>query len=147
MNLKLVPVLLAIAVTPVVIPLVAKAELNRPVFAVKLAQAPFANDFGEELGLTPQQKEQLTQLSNSRRSQIESVLSPQQQQQFATIREQGQQMRQAFQQLNLTAEQKTKIREIFQSSRTEVAKILTPEQQQKLRQKIQAGPLWRKQNP
>jgi periplasmic protein CpxP/Spy len=57
------------------------------------------------------------------------VLTPAQQQQAKTRREQHQGMRNSWQNLNLTADQQAKIKTIRESSEQQLNSILTPEQQ------------------
>jgi Spy/CpxP family protein refolding chaperone len=111
-------------------------------FVPQLAQAqpmpPDPMQFVSELNLTADQQVQLKQLQSQVMSQVESILSPAQQQQLQTIRANGQQIRQSLAAMNLTAEQKQQLRQVFQSTRTQLNTVLTPAQQEQLRQKIQS---------
>lgn len=73
-----------------------------------------ANACGNKENLTQAQRTQLEQVKNNARSQVETVLTPQQQGQFQNAVEDGQKMRSAVASLNLSQEQQTQISEIMQ---------------------------------
>jgi Spy/CpxP family protein refolding chaperone len=88
--------------------------------------------------LTPQQQEQLTQISRQVQSQVAGILTPQQQTQWQQIKAQRQAMRQAIAQLNLTSSQKSQLQQIFRTTRGQVSTILTPEQKRQLQQTLRS---------
>ncbi|MBV6622882.1 MAG: hypothetical protein KI793_08015 [Rivularia sp. (in: Bacteria)] len=73
-----------------------------------------ANACGDKKNLTQAQRTQIEQVKNNARSQVEEVLTPQQQGQFQSAVEDGQKMRSAVANLNLSQEQQTQIDEIMQ---------------------------------
>lgn len=113
----------AIAITAA--PTVVQAELNNSRMS------------GAELNLTAEQKSQLQQIGQETRSQIESVLTPQQREQLKANLSQRSRTgnRQASTaQLNLSNEQISKIQKIKKSSKEQMQAVLTPEQLEKIRQ-------------
>lgn len=93
----------------------------------------------EELNLTVEQKEQLQQIQENTTWQIKSILNPQQQEQFQSLRSDRDRsnLRASIQQLNLTNTQRSQIRAIVKSSRQEMSQVLTDEQKQVLQERIQ----------
>jgi periplasmic protein CpxP/Spy len=89
----------------------------------------------DKLNLTAEQQTKLEQLRATARTQIATVLTPEQRQQAKLRQEQYREMGSKLQTLNLTAEQKTKLQEIRRSSKAQFEAILTPEQQQQAKQK------------
>jgi Spy/CpxP family protein refolding chaperone len=92
---------------------------------------------GAELNLTAEQKAQLQQIGQETRSQIESLLTPQQREQLRANASQGPRTgnrQAATAQLNLSDEQISKIQEIRKSSDERMQAVLTPEQLEKIRQ-------------
>ncbi|KAB8314695.1 hypothetical protein SD81_037225 [Tolypothrix campylonemoides VB511288] len=90
-----------------------------------------------ELNLTAEQKAQLQQIGQETRSQIESLLTPQQREQLRANASQAARTgnRQApTAQLNLSDEQISKIQEIRKSSEERIQGVLTAEQLEKIRQ-------------
>ncbi|AFY53568.1 hypothetical protein Riv7116_0993 [Rivularia sp. PCC 7116] len=73
-----------------------------------------ANACGDKKNLTQAQRTQVEQVKNNARSQVEEVLTPQQQGQFQSAVEDGQKMRSVVANLNLSQEQQTQIDEIMQ---------------------------------
>jgi periplasmic protein CpxP/Spy len=86
------------------------------------------------LNLTQQQQDQIDQIRNQTRSQVESILSETQRTQIRTAMQQGQDFRAAAAAANVSADQQAQIRQIFQASRQQMASVLTPDQQQQLQQ-------------
>jgi periplasmic protein CpxP/Spy len=86
------------------------------------------------LDLTAEQEAQITQVRQDARTQLEGVLSAEQQQSVKTSMEQGATSREAIAPLDLSSEQRTQLRSIQQSIRQDIANILTPEQQQQVQQ-------------
>jgi Spy/CpxP family protein refolding chaperone len=128
MKRKLLPLLAGIA---------AIAITAAPAFAQSTEPS---HDFPmlSELDLTEEQKSQLEAIWESSRSEIESLLTPEQQEQFQTVRQQRQELREAREELNLSSEQKDQIRSIMQSAREEARNVLTDEQRQELRQEMRS---------
>jgi periplasmic protein CpxP/Spy len=88
----------------------------------------------EQLDLTAEQEAQITQVRQDARTQLEGVLSAEQQQSVKTSMEQGATSREAIAPLDLSSEQRTQLRSIQQSIRQDIANILTPEQQHQVQQ-------------
>lgn len=97
----------------------------------------FRNRFSE-LNLTPQQQAEIEQIQENAKSQMQNLLTPEQRQQFETLRQQGRQKGKGLRQMNLSAEQREQMRSLRQSSREQIRNVLTPEQQDQLRQKMEA---------
>ncbi|HEY9639855.1 MAG TPA: Spy/CpxP family protein refolding chaperone, partial [Coleofasciculaceae cyanobacterium] len=104
------------------------------------AQSPSTSQGGrlqhamEQLNLSPDQKSQLSQIRQSTRTQLENLLTAEQQQQLQAALAQGEPLPAAIASLNLTAAQRTQAEEILKASHDQVQTILTPEQQQQLRE-------------
>ena len=98
MKSKLMPILAASAVFTLALPLA-------------------ANACGNKENLTQAQRTQIEEIKDNARSQVEAVLTPQQQAQFQTTLGDGQKMRSALTNLNLSQEQQTQINEIMQVSK------------------------------
>jgi len=88
------------------------------------------------LELTEQQHSQLNTLRQQTRSDIEAILTAEQEESLRTAWTERDGLRKAIANLNLTAQQRDQLRQVFQSARTEFSSILTPEQQQQLRQNL-----------
>ncbi|MEO1429469.1 MAG: hypothetical protein AAFV71_10465 [Cyanobacteria bacterium J06633_8] len=73
-----------------------------------------ANACGDKKNLTQAQRNKVEQVKNNARSQVEEVLTPQQQGEFQSAVEDGKKMRSAVANLNLSQEQETQIDEIMQ---------------------------------
>jgi len=97
MKFKLLPILAASTVFALALPLNANAENCR-----------------NKKNLTQAQRTEIQEVKDNARSQIETVLAPQQQEQFQSAVEDGQKMRSALANLNLSQEQQTQIDEIMQ---------------------------------
>jgi Spy/CpxP family protein refolding chaperone len=92
---------------------------------------------GAELNLTTEQKAQLQQIGQETRSQIESLLTPQQREQLKANASQAPRTgnrQAATAQLNLSDEQISKIQQIRKSSEERMQAVLTAEQLEKIRQ-------------
>ena len=109
--------------------------------AVALVAAPLtwvhtanANDGGgrgghlEQLNLTEAQSSQIEAIRTETRSQIEAVLTPEQQ---AALGE-GESLRRGLRSLDLTDDQRSQIRALKEGSREQISAILTDEQRQQL---------------
>ncbi|MBW4579064.1 MAG: hypothetical protein KME42_05740 [Tildeniella nuda ZEHNDER 1965/U140] len=98
---------------------------------------------GVNLNLTDDQKAQLKQIRESTRSQIESILTPEQKAQLDAAKQQrqsgqrGQKVRGMWASLNLTADQKAQIKTIRQDAKQKMDAVLTAEQRQQLEQSRQ----------
>ena len=79
--------------------------------------------------LTEAQKDQLAEIRQNTRAEIQNILTPQQQEQFQTITANRDRSIEAFRALNLSDEQKSQVGNIFQSKKSQVEEILTPEQE------------------
>lgn len=86
------------------------------------------------LNLTPDQQAKLDKMRDSVDSQIEGILTPQQQQNFRRVRELRQELRQEMEALNLTEDQKNQMHSFMRANRDQMDSILTDEQKQKLRE-------------
>jgi len=113
-----------------------------------------------KLNLTDQQEQQIENIRNNTYSEIEDILTPQQQEQFETIKTLRGQLREAkeatnlsqeqreeireikksvreeMKSMNLSQDQRDDIREIKKSAREEMMGILTDEQRQQIRQEM-----------
>jgi periplasmic protein CpxP/Spy len=98
------------------------------------------------LNLTQQQQDQIDQIRNQMRSQVESILSETQRTQIRTAMQQGQDFRAAAAAANISDDQQAQIRQVFQASRQQMASILTPDQQQQLQQHMRERHMQNRQN-
>lgn len=98
MKSKLMPILAASAIFTLALPLA-------------------ANACGDKKNLTQAQRAQMEQVKTNARSQVEAVLTPQQQGEFQSAVEEGQKMRSAVASLNLSEEQQTQVNEIMKVSK------------------------------
>jgi Spy/CpxP family protein refolding chaperone len=135
MQLKFIPVLAsAIALSIATAPLAVKAEPVAPA-PPTIAQADNkVPPRFERLELTQEQTDKIAEIRRSTRTQVEALLTPEQRQQLKTVRESRQRRREALASLNLTPEQKTKLQQIRQSAKSQFDAVLTPQQKQKLQQ-------------
>jgi periplasmic protein CpxP/Spy len=135
MKSKLMSILAgAIALSFAATPLIVNAQANPNAPSPGEASQPFKKMEG--LNLTQEQKDKMKEIRENTRTQIQGILTAEQQQQFQAAMQSGQRQRrgQVFASLNLTEEQKTKIREVMQTSKQNMRAVLTPEQQQQLEQ-------------
>lgn len=145
MKLRFIPMLAgAIALTLAAAPFVANAQaITPPSQRLLLAQGKEdGKGKWEQLNLTQQQQDQLAQIRQQTRAQIEALLTPEQRQQYQALRENNQGRRGGLRSLNLTEEQRTQVRQIMESSKSQSQAVLTPEQQAQLEQMRQQ---WRQQ--
>jgi hypothetical protein len=98
MKSKLMPIMAASAIFTLALPLA-------------------ANACGDKKNLTQTQRTQIEQVKNNARSQVEAVLTPQQQAEWKNAVQDGQKMRSAVASLNLSQEQQTQINEIMEVSK------------------------------
>ena len=109
------------------------------------ARGEFKERMAERLNLTQEQKNQLKQIRENTRSQIESVLTEEQRQKLQAAKQAGGQQaggrrgkhRDVWASLNLTQEQKDAIKKIRQSAKEQMKNVLTPQQQAQLEQMMQ----------
>lgn len=80
-------------------------------------------------GLTDAQKQQIQQIHQSTRQQMDAVLTSEQREQIRTAREQRQRPN-----LNLSDDQKARMRTIREDAKRRMEAVLTPEQRQQLEQ-------------
>jgi len=94
-------------------------------------------EISEQLNLTAEQQAQIANLRRNTRTQIQSILRPDQRQRFLTAWQQGGSFRDSMAAMNVTAEQRQQMRELAQSTRSQARALLTDAQRQELRQLIQ----------
>lgn len=85
----------------------------------------------QRLNLTEDQKTQLNQLRQSARTQVETILTPEQRQQLETALSKGEGFLEIFE--SLDDGQRAQLRALLRSSRQDMAAVLTADQQQELR--------------
>jgi Spy/CpxP family protein refolding chaperone len=117
------------AIALVISPLLVHAQTPDP-----LGRFPAAL---ERLNLTPDQEGELAQIRQNTRTQIETLLTLDQREQFKTTMQEGGTFREAVAAMNLSADQQTQLRSVFRSARQQARDVLTPEQQQEIRELIQ----------
>jgi periplasmic protein CpxP/Spy len=100
------------------------------------ADRPLQQAF-DRLNLTPAQQTQFSSLRRDTRTQMQSILSAAQRQQFLTSWQQGSSFRDSVAAMNLTDGQRQQMRELFQSTRAQARTLLTDSQRQELRELIQ----------
>jgi|SRR5579883_1865884 Spy/CpxP family protein refolding chaperone len=93
------------------------------------AQPAQAQRWGKQLNLTDAQKEQIKQIHESAKEQIDAILTQDQKDQLQQARQQH-----TRPSLNLSDEQKAQIKKIRQDAQSQIEALLTPEQQQQLQQ-------------
>lgn len=130
MKRKLMPLFVgAIALTLAATPLALQAQSNR-----SIQDSPqFAG-----VELTQEQQDELTQIREETRAQIEAILTPEQLELFRAAKESGQVRREAFAAMNLSDEQRAEIREIRESAKAQSQEILSPEQQEQIRENVRS---------
>ena len=82
----------------------------------------------ENLALTSQQEEDIADINEDLRSQMEAILSSDQENLLYEALEAGEHMRSALMSLNLSSEQKGELRQAIQSAQSDIQDILTEEQ-------------------
>lgn len=92
----------------------------------------------ETLNLTEQQQNEIAAIRADTRSQIETVLTPEQKQALWDGVNQQQSLQDILASLNISPEQRSQIVAILQSSREQFRATLTDEQRQQLRQELRA---------
>ncbi|WP_216634554.1 Spy/CpxP family protein refolding chaperone [Gloeomargarita lithophora] len=127
----------------VVAPIVTTVAQAEPAAVTTIAQAKPASVTQlfpalEGIQLTPEQQVRLTALNNQTLTQIQRVLTPEQQSQFYAALSQGKGLQNAISSVNLSIRQRMSLRDQLQNTRSQLNQILTPEQQQQLSKKAQA---------
>jgi Spy/CpxP family protein refolding chaperone len=135
-KIKLMPMLAgAVALTVVATPLVVNAQANtsnQPLLAQ--ANRQDRQSKWDNLNLSEEQKQQLRQIQEETRAQMQALLTPEQQEQFKTAMQNRQGSRSGKTALNLSEEQKAQMRQIMEAKKSRMQAILTPAQQQQLEQ-------------
>ena len=90
----------------------------------------------ENVTFSSDQQSQLTQLRQQTRSQLETIVSTEQRQQFRQSLSQGNGPWVAISALQLSPDQTGQVRQVFQSKRQQLARILTPAQRQQIMQNL-----------
>ena len=85
--------------------------------ALAFPVAAFACNQGKQANLNQAQKTELEQVNNNTRSQVEAVLTPEQQTELQNALNDGQKMKTAVRNLNLSSEQQSQLDEIMQSAK------------------------------
>ena len=129
--MKIIPVILSTAL------------MVTPLAAVPIAQAQhseIAQVFPALAGinLSEAQLSQLEQLRSQGRSQVDAIVSSEQQQSFFNALQSGQGLRSAVSAANLSEAQRTQVRSILSESRNEASQVLTVTQKQQILQNIRA---------
>jgi len=88
-----------------------------------------------EVQLTPSQQTQLERLKEQTQSQLDNLLTSNQQTQFKNALSQGSDIRSAVQSLNLPLKKRRQMQKIFQTMRSQLDTILTAEQKQQIQRK------------
>jgi len=83
------------------------------------------------LNLTDEQKNQVKEIHEKTRSELEGILTSEQKNKLKEAAQAGKNPIAALQSLNLSDEQKTKLREVMESTRAQMDSILTDEQREK----------------
>ncbi|MBD3880327.1 Spy/CpxP family protein refolding chaperone [Phormidium tenue FACHB-886] len=127
-NLKAIWISGAVLGAIALIPILVKAQSALPELA-RLSQ---------QINLTTEQRDQLQQMRQDTRAQLEALLTAEQNQQLQTALANGTPLWEAIESLNLTEAQSAQGQEILQAAHAERQSVLTPEQQQELRQNRRA---------
>jgi Spy/CpxP family protein refolding chaperone len=112
-------------------PLIAQAQSNDIMTNLSPALA--------EIELSASQQTQLEAVKKRTQSQLQTILSSEQQDQLKNALSQGNDMRSAVQSLNLSFRQRRQMKNIMQTMRSQLNNILTPEQKQQIQQKAQSS--------
>jgi periplasmic protein CpxP/Spy len=106
MKLKLMPMLAGLVMLSVAAPVAAQGCT------------------GQKTNLTPQQQSRLEEIRRNSVQQVETLLTPEQQQQFQNALASGQKMRSAVGSLNLSSEQQTQVQQVMQSEKAQKNALL-----------------------
>ena len=128
--MKLIPLVLSVAMltTPLTIPV------------VQAQSSPLTQNIPalQGVNLSQTQKDQFDQLRQQTRSQINAIVTSEQQQQFFNALQNGQGLRGAIAAANLSDQQRTQVRQVLQASRSQAAEILPPQQRQQIFKNLRA---------
>ena len=137
MKIKLMPMLAgAIVFGAIATPFALNAQAN-PSAQPLLAQAQQHQSKWSQLNLTEQQQQQMRQIREETRTQMQSILTPEQQQKLQAAMQNGQgRNNQAWREVmaSLTDEQKAKKRELMQQQKSRFEGILSAQQKQQMEQ-------------
>jgi Spy/CpxP family protein refolding chaperone len=87
-----------------------------------------------ELDLTEEQQEQVQEIFQSLRNDMDDILTDEQQEQFRAVYQERQDVRSAIAEIDsLTDDQKATIRSAVERSRDDIGEVLTDEQREELR--------------
>ena len=123
--------------------ILSSALMVTPIAAAPIAQAQPAEitqTFPALAGvnLSESQIAELAQIRFQARSQVDAIVSSEQQQSFFNTLQSGEGLRAAISAANLSEAQRTQVRSIVRESRQEASQVLTPTQKQQLLQNIRA---------
>lgn len=90
----------------------------------------------ENVNFSSEQQSQLTQLRQQTRSQLETIVSSEQRQQFRQSLTRGKGLWAAISAMQLSPNQKGQVRQVLRSSRQQLARIVTPAQRQQILQNL-----------
>jgi Spy/CpxP family protein refolding chaperone len=149
MKIKLMPMLAGvIALGVVATPLVVKAQANTSDQPVPAQSKHHHQSIWDKLGLSDQQKAQIHQIHQDTHTQMQSILTQEQQDQLKAATQNGQgKNHQAWRQVmaSLTSDQKAKMQELRQQEKSRTEGILTPDQKQQWQQMQQQWQQMRQQ--
>lgn len=94
----------------------------------------------EQLNLTTDQEAKLAQIRQDTRTQLEDLLTVEQQETLRTKLSEGANFREAIAAMNPSEGQRTQIRDTFRSARQSASEVLTPAQRQQAREWRQSRP-------
>ncbi|MCY7320835.1 MAG: Spy/CpxP family protein refolding chaperone [Phormidesmis sp. CAN_BIN36] len=94
----------------------------------------------EQLNLTTDQEAKLAQIRQDTRTQLEDLLTVEQQETLRTKLSEGATFREAIAAMNPSEGQRTQIRDTFRSARQSASEVLTPAQRQQAREWRQSRP-------
>ncbi|GAB4176956.1 MAG: hypothetical protein Fur006_08310 [Coleofasciculaceae cyanobacterium] len=143
MKIKLMPMLVgAIALGAIATPFAVNAQANRsaqPLLAQAQQNQQRQGKQGkwEKLNLTTAQKEQMRQIKEETRTQMQSILTPDQQAKLQAAMQNGQgRNRQAWREIkeSLSEEQKAQMRTLMEQQKSRIEALLTDAQKQQLEQ-------------
>jgi len=132
-NVKWFPLLagtVSLALCTVIVP-AAFAQSNTPT-------APKERHQQNWLNLTPEQQEQMRQIKQSEREQMDNILTAEQKARLEAAKGNRENRRQVWESLNLTGQQQAQIQEVRRVSKEQKDAILTPEQRQQMQQHRQS---------
>jgi len=90
----------------------------------------------ENVTFSSDQQSQLTQLRQQTRSELETIVSSEQRQQFRQSLSQGNGLWAAISAMQLSPDQTGQVRQVLQSKRQQLARIVTPAQRQQIMQNL-----------